>query len=225
MNLACEAPALSRSALPPPSLAHCDALEDLTRIFEERIRIAVLERPACPQIVDYLDGLAAQGTLRSGLRCAVDAGDTLSLNAWDAHPGREVLKDDVRFLVELYCELMGCARAGVRLEVLDKAMCPRLHVDRTGIRLLCTYRGPGTEWLDERHADRRFLGAAAQGLADEASGLITAAQAIHSVPPFAVALLKGESWQGNAGHGLIHRSPAVKPEAMPRVVLSLDAIW
>jgi Protein of unknown function (DUF1826) len=225
MNLTCETPVLTASPSQPPSLAQCAQLAELTRVFDQHIRIAVFERPACPQIVGYLDGLAATGGLRSGVRCAVDAGDTVSLNAWDPHAGREALKADIGFLVDLYCELMGCARAGVRLEVLDKAMCPRLHVDRTGIRLLCTYRGPGTEWLDERHADRRFLGAAAKGLADETSGLITDPHALHSVAPFAVAMLKGESWQGNAGHGLIHRSPAVTPEAMPRVVLSIDAIW
>ncbi|MEF8706149.1 MAG: DUF1826 domain-containing protein [Candidatus Accumulibacter sp. UW27] len=44
----------------------------------------------------------------------------------------------------------------MRLDVVRQAMCPRLHVDRVGIRLLCTYRCPGTEWVESAAVDRRF---------------------------------------------------------------------
>ena len=47
------------------------------------------------------------------------------------------------------------------IEVLDRAMCPRWHVDRVGLRLLSTWVGPATEWLNEDFADRRQLGSAA----------------------------------------------------------------
>lgn len=30
----------------------------------------------------------------------------------------------------------------------------RYHEDKVPLRLLCTYVGPGTEWLDDRHVDR-----------------------------------------------------------------------
>jgi hypothetical protein len=33
---------------------------------------------------------------------------------------------------------------GLRIHVLADTMCPRFHVDRVPVRLLCTYRGPGT---------------------------------------------------------------------------------
>jgi hypothetical protein len=34
-------------------------------------------------------------------------------------------------------------------------------------------------------------------------------------------LLKGSKWHGNEGHGLIHRSPALK-EGERRLILTLD---
>ncbi len=46
-----------------------------------------------------------------------------------------------------------------------------------------------------------------------------------AVPPFAVALLKGGLWQGNADRGIIHRSPAVATGEAPRVLVAIDAIW
>ena len=36
--------------------------------------------------------------------------------------------------------------------------CPVVHTDRISVRLLCTLRGPGTEWLDDAQVNRRALG-------------------------------------------------------------------
>ncbi|CAM9824287.1 unnamed protein product [Ectocarpus sp. 12 AP-2014] len=36
----------------------------------------------------------------------------------------------------------------VKLELLKKGKCPRFHLDKVPIRLICTYVGPSTEWLD-----------------------------------------------------------------------------
>ncbi|WP_367115613.1 DUF1826 domain-containing protein [Thiohalocapsa sp.] len=51
--------------------------------------------------------------------------------------------------MEVFGELLGCPRIGLRLEVLHRPMCPRWHRDHNGIRLLCTWLGPGTQWLDD----------------------------------------------------------------------------
>ncbi|MBL7650356.1 MAG: DUF1826 domain-containing protein, partial [Candidatus Hydrogenedentes bacterium] len=92
-------------------------------------------------------------------------------------------------------------------------------------RLLCTYRGPGTEWLDDATADRSKLGIGAGGLPDDQSGLLGSGTQIQRIPGFAVALLKGSLWQGNGRRGIIHRSPAVPADGFPRVVLAADGVW
>jgi len=55
----------------------------------------------------------------------------------------------------------------------------------------------------------------------DVSGLIRDAAGIHAMPPFAITLLKGDLWQGNAGLGVIHRSPLVPEAEVPCV----DAVW
>jgi hypothetical protein len=49
---------------------------------------------------------------------------------------------DVTWLVAAYTCLVGARRVGLRLRVLDGAMCPRFHVDNVPLRLLTTYAGP-----------------------------------------------------------------------------------
>jgi hypothetical protein len=91
--------------------------------------------------------------------------------------------------------------------------------------MVCTYGGPGTEWLPEHAVDRRRLGAGGQGLPDESSGLIRSGTAVNIVPTQAIALMKGERWEGNEGRGTVHRSPQVAAgENCRRLLLTLDLI-
>lgn len=124
--------------------------------------------------------------------------------------GYEGFVADVTWLVEAFTCLLGARRVGLRLRVLDGAMCPRFHVDHVPLRLLTTYAGMGSEWLAEGHIDRSRL-QVAQPPVDNIQRLATGE----------VALLKGEKWVGNEGAGLIHRSPATL-RGEKRLLLSLD---
>lgn len=195
----------------------------LTGIFEPHCQIAVAERQPVASIVQYVASAAEH--MGAGFRVSLNDGERLPLHLLPALPGREDFAADINFLVEMYGVLLGCPAVGLRLEVLGRAMCPRFHVDQTGIRLLCTYQGPGTEWLEDGAADRSKLGPVSAGIGDERSGIIRDPSGIHRIPPFAVALLKGSGWQGNSGRGIIHRSPQVPQSGVPRVLLAMDAIW
>jgi hypothetical protein len=195
----------------------------LIGIFEPDVQLAIWQRPVDQAIADYLE--ASRLHLGSGLRRSLTAGESPDLSDLPAGPGRDALAADMGNLAELLGDLLDCPRIGLRLEVIGKAMCPRLHVDRVGIRLLCTYRGPGTEWIADTGADRNKLGSGAAGLPDEVSGLFGADTRIESVAGFSVALLKGSLWQGNGERGVIHRSPDVASDSLPRVVLALDGMW
>lgn len=194
----------------------------LLDIFEPARQVVVVEREPCGEIEAYLD--AAVDTMGKGFRVSLEAGSPFPLQWLLALPGREALATDMDFLIEAYSDLLGCPAVGVRLEVMRRPMCPRFHVDHTGIRLLCTYRGPGTEWLEESCADRSRLGSVAAGRQDEASGIVRNPDGIHRTPPWALTLLKGSRWHGNTGRGAIHRSPSVAAEGH-RVLLALDALW
>ncbi len=195
----------------------------LTEIFEPHCQIAIAKRRPVAAIDGYLSTVANR--LGEGFRVSLKAGENLPRHLLPTSPGREEFAADLAFLVGIYSDLLGCPAIGVRLEVLNRAMCPRFHVDHTGIRLLCTYRGPDTEWLDETAADRNKLGPVSAGIGDEDSGILLNTAGIHRIEPYAIALLKGSRWQGNHGKGIIHRSPAVPENEMPRVMLALDALW
>ena len=118
---------------------------------------------------------------------------------------------DVAWLVSAFACLLGAKRIGVRLRLLDKAMCPRFHVDHVPVRLITTYAGIGSQWLREGVMDRRKL---SQADAEPS-------ERIEQIHCGEVALLKGEKWRGNEGYGLIHRSPALAANER-RLILTLD---
>ena len=150
--------------LPHHATSNCAIADDplvLTRIFDPEIQLAQWRRPAKPVIADWL--AAHANDLGSGLRQTLTPGQPPDLGRLPAGAGRDALTADIALLAEMFGELLDAASIGFRLEVVGKAMCPRLHVDRVGIRLLCTYRGPGTGWVEDASVDRRFLGAASGG--------------------------------------------------------------
>ena len=134
---------------------------------------------------------------------------------------RPALMERLQLCLSMYADLFEPAAIGLRLDTLDRAMCPRLHVDRLAVRMVTTFCGPATQWLPNDAADRSWLGAAGAGQPDETSGLMRDPTALQSLQAGDVALMKGEGWEGNQGLGLIHRSPAV-PTAQRRLVLTLD---
>ncbi|MGF1547717.1 MAG: DUF1826 domain-containing protein [Thiotrichales bacterium] len=209
----------------PATVVEVARVADLTTIFDPAVQVCWFARTPDSALTEYLAQAAAAGRLRGSERRVVTTDRAPEFAGLPALPGAADLQRDAAWLAEIYAALLGCPALGLRLEVLERAMCPRFHVDRVGIRMLCTYRGPGTEWLDERCADRRWLGQAGHGKGDAESGLILDPAGIGRAPPFAVVLLKGALWQGNTGRGAIHRSPAVAAGEAPRVVLALDAIW
>ncbi|MEM8844901.1 MAG: DUF1826 domain-containing protein [Pseudomonadota bacterium] len=128
---------------------------------------------------------------------------------------------DITELVGIFCVLFGVEQAGLRLTVMNDAMCPRFHVDRVPCRLICSYHGVASEWLPHEKVDRTKLGTGNNGLCDEESGLFTSLSDVNQLNVGDVALLKGEIWEGNINAGLVHRSPKVT-QGNKRLLLTLD---
>lgn len=127
--------------------------------------------------------------------------------------GHAAFVADVTWLVEAFACLLGARRIGLRLRSLSKPMCPRFHVDHVPLRLITTYAGVASEWLEESAMDRRRLGDPQA----EPSG----DGRIRQLRAGDVALAKGERWESNEGAGLIHRSPT-PALAERRLLLTLD---
>lgn len=133
------------------------------------------------------------------------------------------LATDLAALAELFITVTDATHIGLRVEITDTRTCPRFHVDNVALRMLCTYRGPATEWVDSANVDRRLLGLGAKGLTDASSGLLRSPEVVRTMQRYDVALMKGERWPQNTGYGAVHRSPAV-PAGTLRVLVSFDSL-
>lgn len=139
------------------------------------------------------------------------------------HVLRQAFIDDVIILADMVTCLLGAKAVGLRLCTANSATCPRFHVDKLGCRLITTYCGPATQWLDNSAINRSKMGRGAEGKADNESGLYLQAASIHKLSAGDVALLKGEDWPDNEGHGIVHRSPEMAA-SQKRLFLTMDAI-
>ncbi len=206
----------------PADLAIADDAEVLADIYTDAVAIAVWQRSLTPSLdaaVASLLALPYKTTLKLVLAAAT-ANETLRRELPAFHL-RDVLIDDLSLLVDMFCCLFGLQQVGLRLSVLDNAMCPRFHVDRIPCRLVTSYGNPATEWLPNFTLDRRKLGAGSGGLSDAESGLYKQPQDIQRLAAGDVALLKGELWNETIGRGVVHRSPALSA-GVKRLLMTLD---
>ncbi len=194
---------------------------DLARIYDPDINICIVER----QVNESVNGFVGHLLKRPTSVSFVESFEFASFNFFSLLPDAEQLPGyqdfckDVARLVGLYCDLFDLKRVGLRLRTLDHAMCPKFHFDSVTCRLICTYGGTGTQWLEDAYIDRRKLGTGSGGLCDEGSGLILDPEAIQTMPTYAIGLFKGSRWEGNELHGAVHRSPQIQS---PRLLLTLD---
>lgn len=205
---------LSTEAEPEDQAAFCEGLADLAQIYAEDVNVCVHAREANADLRAAARELAALGadqarTLVSPVN--PDWRDLLSSRL--GAQARDPLVAELNFLTWLTADLLlddiqaaADAEIGVRLSVADGPQCPRFHVDRVHARVVTTWLGVGTEWLENGDCDRRWLGT--PGTTDAESGLILHPARIGQAPEQAIVVLKGEAWPGFAGRGAVHRSPA-----------------
>ena len=206
--------------LPPaPRQVLGEDMQVLTDVLHDGVNLAVWQRRLPAQIADFAEALLAQNE-------PLAQSITLELSRVDSEPnltglvaqyadlpGQAAFLADVAWLVRAYACLLDARRIGLRLRALDKAMCPRFHVDHVPLRLITSYAGVGSEWLEEGAMPRSKLGQPGAEPQDEAL--------IQHLDAGLVALAKGEKWHGNEGRGLIHRSPQ-PPAGERRLLLTLD---
>jgi Protein of unknown function (DUF1826) len=129
-------------------------------------------------------------------------------------PAREAFTADLAYLLTLFAALAQAPRVRLRLDMITGDACRRWHRDCVPLRLICTYRGPGTQWVSPDD------GADVLGRPDDDPAQTMAFQAAD------VALFKGCGWSGQPHDGgIVHRSPRIASTGMARLVLVLDAAW
>ena len=188
----------------------------LARIVEPAVELALWRRQLPAGLSAWLDALPAD-TLPSArlMLPATEAADALHA-ACDASgtprgKWRDALVADAADIAMRFARITGSASLGLQLEPVDGDACRRWHRDCVPLRLLTTYRGPGTEWVAPAFA--------AQALAvPDAPAASAQCLAAHDI-----AVFKGCGFTGQRHEqGIVHRSPPIAGSGVTRLVLCLN---
>jgi hypothetical protein len=121
-----------------------------------------------------------------------------------AGPERMRLIEDIAAQATIFAGLMDAAFLRLRLDVVRTNACRKFHIDAVTARLICTYRGTGTQYgISEGGAEPRR---------------------VFTVPTGAPIVLRGTLWPERPASGLLHRSPPIEGTGETRLVLVLDPV-
>ncbi len=196
----------------PASWCLVERLVDVVEVFGAGIQVCAWQRQADPRLGRWLSSLDER--VGASILEILKPDQRPELAALPSPRERSLLADDLALQGSVLCDLLGCPAYGVRIVRTRDAMCPGWHVDRVSLRVVCTYWGPGTQWLADQSVDRGALRDRSTEGADFVCGAVGD-----------VVLLKGARWPGNEHLGAIHRSPDVPAAVGARTVATLDPLW
>ena len=117
---------------------------------------------------------------------------------------RERLVDDVAALADIFAGLTPAPYLRLRFDVTTTNACRKFHIDAVTARLICTYRGTGTQY----------------GISTDGAE----PRRVFTLPTGSPIVLRGTLWPERPTSGLLHRSPPIEGTGETRLVLVLDAI-
>ena len=192
----------------------CRSMGGLAAIGAPSTELVIWKRALPHQLRDWLDQIPVRALpdlrllikldeLRPAVepllnQCGIRAGDM-----------RDLLIADIAKLVQVFSRITASAHVDVRLERVDDDACWKFHRDSVDARLLTTYRGPTTEWVQPAHGERAIL---------EQEGFTGPLEHLGIDD---VALFKGTQAAGT-GRGIVHRSPPIIGTGCVRLLLCLN---
>jgi hypothetical protein len=195
------------------AVAHAIMLEDLDQIHSSQVELVIWERELAAGLSDWLaalhpdqcpDGrlLVAAGNCRTAYTQLLNEADM------PAGPMRDAFKADLVSLTEAFCRTMDTDVVDIRLETVTHDGCWKYHRDNVPVRLLTTYRGPGTQWVTPEHSDAALAQQKAY------------AGPLEQFADHTVGLFKGSKAEN--GSGIVHRSPPILGTGTTRILLCLN---
>ncbi len=175
-------------------------LEGLAAIGAAQVALALWPRPPLA-IVDTID-LDTIDDLTFVLPFAGDGNPAVLAAARLAAGGyppdaAAAIGTDIGALAAVHRRLADSAAISVRLDVVDGDACRRFHADYVSLRLLCTYRGAGTQWCRAAEPQR-----------------------VHDLAAGTVGIFKGRLAMEEPS--ILHRSPPTPRGGHQRLLLVLD---
>ena len=186
-----------------------DTPRTLSEIHEPGCAAAIWQRQPLPTFQSRIDAIAPGQLPKARLILRAEAvHDALFHRCQSAgmpeSPERAILVDDIAALADIFASVMGAEYLRVRLDVIQANESKKFVCDAFTARLICTYRGTGTQY----------------GLSFESSDQ----DQFFTVPTCAPIVLRGSDWPVHPPVGLRHRSPPIKVADKARFVLVLDPV-
>ena len=128
---------------------------------------------------------------------------------------KDIFISDIVRLYTLFTSQTVRKRVRMQIEVVDSDMCRYFHIDNYRQRLLCTYKGPGTEWLDPDNVNLDCLGKGCN------NHIAKDMDKINRAKTFEVLLIKGAKYEGK-DKSVVHRSPPIQKDRLKRILLKID---
>lgn len=194
----------------------------LTRIYDDNISACIQTRTLSKEITDYAAFICySYNNIELSLVITPTSIAEQLSHALPHHDTRAVFIHDVATIIDMFACLFDLEKIGLRLTTLTKAMCPRFHTDHVLCRLITTYFGKGTEWLDSNTIDPHQLNT--YNDPHDNTPFFEEAPCLH-LKAGDIALFKGDRWEeSTTNRGVIHRSPQLNPGEV-RLLLTLDMI-
>ncbi len=192
-----------------PGVAVTDTPEGLQAFLRPGCAAAIWRRQPAPAFRAWIDALPPERLprgrviLRPG--AVADAAHALCDAAGTPEgPERRMLVEDSAALAQIFAGLVGAQWLRLRLDVITTNACRRFHMDAVTARLVCTYRGTGTQY---------GLSAAGEDPAR-----------VFTVAAGSAFLMRGTLWPAGGGARLLHRSPPIEGTGETRLLLVLDPL-
>lgn len=191
-------------ALPISSIS--SSPDGLSNILEPECNLAIWEREPLSGLAELLEARPSDIRFTTKLKeLPRMLSAQLEAQGFPDLPGRAALMDDIVRLSVQYCDILRLDEVEVRLEVVTTNSCRKWHADFVTARLITTYIGTGTQWLDAQDAERVRDG-------KEPSE-------INSLKAGATGIFKGKL---ATDFPAIHRSPPIEGTGDARLLLVLN---
>lgn len=204
--------ALATDAVPAGIVTGTDSAV-LNAVQSANVGMAVWQRSMPEAMKSWADRVAAGAGIRARMlipveRCENRIERALRNARIPSSPAGAKIKRDAADLVRIFADIGGLQQVDLRLETIKGDACWKFHIDRVAFRLICTYSGPGTQYVPPDYSQQ----AIAQQR-DYAGPLAT-------MGIYDVALFKGA--EDSEHDGIVHRSPPIRGSGQSRLMLCLS---
>ena len=190
-------------------VAYVDEVEGLIQLFDGNTAGVIWRRRVHKRMQSWLDTLPVD-QLPTGrivlpvsqVRSAVT--ELMNISEMPDCAERQLLLDDICLLAHEFDELFAPTYLRLRFDVVTTNKCPKFHIDHVAARLLCTYRGVGTEY----------------GFLDDQKRLAE----IFPTPNCAAIVFRGTKWPTDCANNLVHRSPEINDANETRLLFVIDPV-